>query len=95
MRADYSKFINSSPFMSLKYLFEKCVENISNNDAQKLIDIIISKLPPSFRNATIINESILYYRRDDSMKISIYYNEKGKTLQEIIEQFFEEYCISL
>lgn len=94
MRADYSKFINSNPFMSLKYLFEKCVENISNNDAQKLIDIIISKLPPSLRNATIINKGIPYYR-SDSMKISIYYNEKGKTLQEIIEQFFEEYCINL
>lgn len=29
------------------------------------------------------------------MKITVYYNENGKTLQEIFEQFFEEYCLNL
>jgi hypothetical protein len=95
MRTDYAKFINSSPFMSLKYLFQKCVESISNNDSKQLIDVIISKLPQSLRNATIINQSIPYYRGDNDMQISVYYNEKGKTLQEIIEQLFEEYCVNL
>ena len=29
------------------------------------------------------------------MKVKIYFNEHGKTLQEIIEQFFEEYCVKI
>lgn len=29
------------------------------------------------------------------MKITVFYNENGKTLQEITEQFFEEYCLNL
>ena len=30
-----------------------------------------------------------------NFEINVYYDESGKTLQEIIEQFFEEYCLSL
>lgn len=29
------------------------------------------------------------------MKVEIHYNDFGKTLQEIIEEFFEEYCLRL
>jgi len=29
------------------------------------------------------------------LKVTIHYNENGKTLQEIVEQLFEEYCLKL
>ncbi len=29
------------------------------------------------------------------MNIEVYYNENGKSLQEIIEMFFEEYCLKV
>lgn len=95
MNINYAQFINTSPFMSLKDLFKKCTENISNSDGQKLVSIINSLLPYSLRSQITADESIPYYRGEDSMTVSVYYNEKGKTLQEIIEQFFEEYCMNL
>jgi hypothetical protein len=95
MNIDYAQFVDSSPFMSLKHLFQKCIENISNDESLKLINIINSILPYSLRSTNITTQSIPYNRGEDSVKISVYYNEKGKTLQEIIEQFFEEYCTNL
>ena len=29
------------------------------------------------------------------MRITVYYNENGRALQDIIEQFFEKYCLYL